>query len=173
MSANEPKTIRAARQREPAHGRSRLQDSWTADNAHELEATPWIKGVKLPNIPARVGYRQKWIRVALFKEDDSRNVESKYRMGYRPRHPDTVPVGMYVPLVGGGEWAGCIGVEGSVLMEIPESRAQQIEQGNRRVSDQNTQGIADVLNQSATDPRMPVEQERTSRSRAVRVAPEE
>lgn len=170
---SEAKTIAAARRREPAHGRSRLQDAWTAENVHEAEATPWIKGVKLPNIPARPGYRQKWVRVALLKEDDSKNVETKYRMGYRPRDPATVPVGAYIPTIGGGEWAGCIGVEGSVLMEIPEARAKEVEASNRRISDRNTQGIADVLSSRATDSRMPVTQERASQSRVVHVAPEE
>lgn len=168
----EPMTIKQARKRESVHGASRLQDTWTADNMHEAEDKPWVKGGSFPKIPARPGFRQRWVRVAIRGAADPTNISRKFQEGWKPRHPDTVPPGIELPTIAHGEWAGCIGIEGSVLCELPDVLGNKRDKAVRQRTDAITNGIEADL-QKESHPLMPITQERTSSSRLVKVAPDE
>lgn len=166
----ETPTIKGARQRESAHGRSRAQDTWDNTDIHDQEDRPWVLGQSLEAPPPRENMRQRWIRVASRGQDDPTNVARKMREGWKPRPLDTVPVGFHLPSISHGEWAGCIGIEGMVLMEMPEKMAKKRDAFFRQKTETITNGIEGEL-QSQSNPMMPIEQERkTSTGRLVKVA---
>lgn len=103
------------------HG-SREQDARDAQAVHELQDEPWVNPVSLPYIPPRRGMVQRWIRVAIRSEADPVNTARKMREGWKPRMANTVPENVPVPRIETGKYAGCIGVEGSILCEMPTER---------------------------------------------------
>lgn len=84
----------------------------------------------LPNIPARPGYAQRWVRVALKNDADARNVSLMSRRGWTPRQADTVEKSYQYMLTQHQGLGGTIGTHDLVLMERPieiQKRAEQIE----------------------------------------------
>jgi hypothetical protein len=79
----------------------------------------WSPPSALEAPPPRPGYVQRWIRAEQAGTPDTKNVSSKYREGWRPRDPSTVPDGYFPPTLGHGSFEGFIGVEGMVLCEMP------------------------------------------------------
>lgn len=162
-------TIQAERTREPAH-QSRAQDTWDNTDINEMENAPWVRGQSLAAPPARPGFVQRWIRVGMLGTDDATNVARKSREGWKPRPASTIPASFQLPTISHGEWAGCLGVEGSVLMEMPE----QIAKKRRDFVEQRTQSITNSLEselQQKSNSSMPITQERkTSIGRQVKVA---
>jgi len=112
----------------------RAQDE-RPETVHELEDEPWVNPVSLPYIKPRAGMVQRWIRVAIRAEADPVNTARKFREGWVPRKVETVPQNVPVPRVEGGKYAGCIGVEGSILCEMPIARN---EARNQYFHDKNT-----------------------------------
>lgn len=100
----------------------RDQSLQSAQDVHKEHDEPWVRPSSLPEIPARSGYVQRWIRVATGGKADASNISRRYREGWRPRRMETVPKNIGVPTLNTGEYAGCVGVEGSVLMEMPVER---------------------------------------------------
>jgi hypothetical protein len=173
MSNDAPTTIKEARKRESTHGRSRAQDTWDNVDVHALENKPWTLGQSLEAPPPRKGMRQRWVRVAIRGEDDATNVARKMREGWKPRSIDSVPTNFNLPTISQGEWVGCIGVEGMVLMEMPEQLATKRDKFFRDKTDRITTGIEADL-QSKSNPMMPISQERSSKvGREVKVAADE
>lgn len=101
---------------------SRVADEREAQEIHERADEPWVNPVSLPHIPPRAGMVQRWIRVAFRTETDSVNAARKFREGWLPRQVSTVPKKIPVPRIEIGKYAGCIGVEGMVLCEMPKAR---------------------------------------------------
>lgn len=162
-------TIKQARARGPVHV-SHAQESWDAEAVHAAESTPWVRGASLEMPPARKGFRQRWVRTMLLGDPDSTNLARKSREGWKPRAPDTVPANFTVPTIAHGQFAGCIGVEGSVLMEMPEVLAQKRDKFFADKRARVTNGIEAEL-QSQSTSKMPIEQERSSRvGRMIKVA---
>lgn len=89
---------------------------------HETEDEPWVNPASLPYIKPRPGMVQRYIRVAIRGETDATNTARKFREGWVPRRADSVPGRVPVPKVEGGKYAGCIGVEGMILCEMPIAR---------------------------------------------------
>lgn len=80
----------------------------------------WRRPTSLDAPPARAGYAQRWIRMAMRAEKDTINWSNKYREGWQPRDPATLPQ-EYRYLKGAAEGlGGAIVVGGLVLCEIPE-----------------------------------------------------
>lgn len=85
----------------------------------------WELPSALPEIPPRQGFVQRWVRMASFNAEDSRNQSMKSREGWRARDPKTIP-GMYAPpLARRSGFGNVCAVEGMVLCEMPKSRAKQ------------------------------------------------
>lgn len=120
---------------------SRAQAQRANEELHPKSDTPWAPGASLEAPPARPGYRQKWLRVSIFGRDDVRNVARQFREGWMPRPADTTPKNLHVPRINGGQFAGCIGVEGMVLCEIPERMAEQRNRHYRRKAEALAQDI--------------------------------
>lgn len=101
---------------------SRVEDERAAVEIHDMQDEPWVNPVSLPYVTPRKGMVQRWIRVANRNEADPVNTARKFREGWTPRKVETVPKNVPVPRVDGGKYAGCIGVEGMILCEMPKER---------------------------------------------------
>ena len=101
---------------------SRSQDERDAVDVHDYEDEPWVNPASLPYIKPRPGMVQRYIRVAMRGEADPVNTARKLREGWVPRRLDTVPKNVPVPHIDSGKYAGCVGVEGMILMEMPAAR---------------------------------------------------
>lgn len=69
--------------------------------------------------------RQRWVRVSMHGVDDVSNYAKQQREGWKPRRADSVPASFQVPRITEGQFAGCIGVHGVILCEMPEERVKQ------------------------------------------------
>lgn len=88
----------------------------------------------LPDIPARPGMAQRWVRVAIGSNEDVDNMSRAEAVGWEPRKADTLPSGVKAPIIRKGDLAGYIGVRGNVLMERPEEISQAYRQQNREAA---------------------------------------
>ncbi len=85
----------------------------------------WSRPSELDAPKPRTGYTQRWIRIKLGTEDDSRNSMRKFREGWLPRQLDTVPEGYAPPTFSHSRLGNVIGVEDLILCEMPILKAQQ------------------------------------------------
>lgn len=158
------RTLAAERTREPSHEMRAFETYDNADDYKE-EVKPWVRPTSLEAPPARTGFSQRWIRVGSFGNDDPTNVSRKFREGWRPRLASTVPPSYTVPTIAHGKWAGCIGVEGMLLCEMPTKMKEKRDKHFSELTRTITEGMeADLQAQSHTA--MPITQER--RSKVVR-----
>jgi len=155
------KTLAQERQREPAH-ETRAYDTYELEDVHNVEDRPWVRPTSLEAPPARPGFAQRWIRVALRGEADPTNTARRFREGWKPRPADTVPASYQVPTIMHGKWSGAIGVEGMLLCEMPkklrQKRVDAIAAETRRV----TNAIEGEL-QAQSRPGMEISQTRISK----------
>ena len=119
-SAKGKRTTKAVRD-DSIHA-ARVQDERAAVDVHDYEDEPWVNPASLPYIKPRPGMVQRYIRVAMRGEADPVNTARKLREGWVPRRVDTVPRNVPVPHIDSGKYAGYVGVEGMILMEMPEER---------------------------------------------------
>jgi hypothetical protein len=104
--------------------------------------------------------------------DDPNNVARKTTSGWKPRDPSTIPPNLEYPTIAQGEWAGCVGVQGSILCEMPESLAKKFRHANSQKNKRQNDGIKARLQQEE-QPYTHISQERSSESgfaRAIKVA---
>lgn len=112
------------RSREAAHP-TRAQDP-VHETAHgDTWDRPWEPPSNLDAPPPRPGMAQRWVRTHIGNEEDTGNVQKKFREGWRPRRADSVPADFPMATIEEGRHAGCIGVHGMILCEMPMSRLQQ------------------------------------------------
>lgn len=158
---------------EPVH-KTREYDSYTLADANTVtEDRPWVRPTSLEAPPARPGFAQRWIRVAIRNEEDPTNTARKFREGWKPRPADTVPASHQAPTISHGKWAGTIGVEGMVLCEMPKTMVEK----RRKFYSNETQRVTDAIEselQAQSHPNMQITQERSSKAvREVKVQADE
>ena len=129
---------------------ARVEDERAAVEVHEVQDEPWVNPASLPQIPPRKGMVQRWIRVAIRSEADPVNTARKFREGWVPRAVSTVPKNIPVPRVEAGKYAGCIGVEGMILCEMPVERN---EARNKYFADKQARQTAGIDQQLAEETR--------------------
>lgn len=133
---------------------SRVEDERIAEEVHETHDEPWVNPVSLPRIKARPGMVQRWIRVAIRGEADPVNTARKMREGWLPRKIETVPKNIPVPRIEMGKYAGCVGVEGMVLCEMPaernDARNKYFADKNKRQTDSVNQRLAEETQHRST-----------------------
>lgn len=112
-----------------------------AQDLHPGSDTPWTAPTSLDAPPERQGFKQKWVRVAIYGRPDVQNMARKFKEGWLPRKADTVPKSFHVPSIRSGQFAGCIGVEGSILCEMPTSKRDQRNAHYRKRAEQMAQDI--------------------------------
>lgn len=116
---------------------TRAQEARDFDQIHEPYVDAWSQPMNLEAPPPRPGYTQRWVTAVAGGEDDVQNLIRKQhpRYGWTPRRADTVPNGQ-APSITKGQFAGCIGVMGMVLMERPikvaTAHRQAIDEKTRR-----------------------------------------
>lgn len=91
------------------------------------ERQEWINSVDiatldapgLPNVPAREGMEQRWVRVKAGGEMDVKNLVAKEQRGWRPRSAQTASKAYQNLRIAEGDFAGNIGFHDVVLFERP------------------------------------------------------
>lgn len=122
------------------------RDQAKRENAdEERERTPILaaRPSNLINIPARAGFAQRYVRMSYGSTEDVDNVSRKQNEGWKPREASTIPKHIIAPKIKTGDYAGYIGVRGSILMERPLALHKQYAARNRQL----TQHQMDVVEQ--------------------------
>jgi len=103
---------------EPVH-ESREQETW--DNVSIRDSMRAIEDNEgpLPEIPAREGFMQRWMRTKLAGEDDPKNIAKSINQHWRRRDPSTIPSDLAAPTVYLDGIGNTIGISGMVLRERP------------------------------------------------------
>jgi len=101
------------------HGHAvRVDELSEYDATHQQEPISWLRPSSLDAPPAREGMIQRWVRKSIHGADDPKNLNLSWRMGYRPRSPDTLPEEWKVYAVFADKNDGMIVVDDLILMEI-------------------------------------------------------
>lgn len=161
MSAQKRASLFMERQIAPVHA-SREYETWDDADIHEETAKPWIRPSSLEAPECRTGFAQRWIRIGVMGKDDPTNTSRKFREGWRPRPASSVPASYHAPTISQGKWAGCIGVEGMILCEMP----LKIRDKRNAHYAAKTQLVTDAIEaelQKQARPGMPIIQERSSK----------
>ena len=82
--------------------------------------TTWTPPALLDAPEARPGMVQRWVATTIQGKDTPDNVYKRMREGWEPRKASTVKDQKF-PTINHGQWAGCIGIEGMLLCEMPLS----------------------------------------------------
>jgi len=92
----------------------------------------------LPDIPARAGYAQRWVRVKKGRDEDARNIYNSTRKGWLPRAVETVSKALQGLTVQREGFGGVIGSHDMVLMErhegIDKASADHKKQARRNLT---------------------------------------
>jgi hypothetical protein len=129
---------------------SHEQETWDDISVHDIDIEQNGESNVLPNIRARDGFTQRWIRTKLNGEDDPRRIASAFNQHWRRRDPSTIPAGEMAPSIhveGVGE---CIGLSGMVLMERPEAISAQYARRVRQQTKTQMDAVDESLFQSHT-----------------------
>lgn len=165
----ERETLAQSRVAPPVH-ETRAYETWDDADIHTEVAKPWIRPSSLEAPKERNGFAQRWIRVGSNGKDDPTNTSRKFREGWRPRPASSVPASYHAPTISQGKWAGCIGVEGMILCEMPAKIREKRNAHYAAKTQLVTDAIASEL-QKQSNPGMPITQERTSKVvRNVKIA---
>ena len=83
--------------------------------------TTWTPPALLDAPEARPGMVQRWVATTIQGKDTPDNVYKRMREGWEPRKASTVKDQKF-PTINHGQWAGCIGIEGMLLCEMPKEK---------------------------------------------------
>jgi hypothetical protein len=117
------------------------------DAVHDEEDEVWEQNLALKAPLPRKGFRQRFIRVMLGGKDDHSNISKKLRDGWKPREVATLPKNYYAPIIESGRFSGFIGIQGGVLMEMTEKRAQAREKFYAKLTRGRTAALDSQLQQ--------------------------
>ena len=158
---SQDQTLRQQRSAPVVH-EARTYETWDDVDIHAEEAKPWSRPSSLEAPAARPGFVQRWIRVGSMGQDDPTNTARKLREGWKPRPAASVPPDYHAPTLSHGKWAGCIGVEGMLLCEMPQSMADKRNKHYQQKTESVTNAIESELQQQSQRG-MPITQERSSK----------
>lgn len=124
---------------------SREQETWDNIDIHKTFVDVDSDFGPFPNIPARDGFVQRWIRVE--KDDgstDGRNISRQSNEYWRRRDPDTIPTSVLAPTGYTDGLGETIQASGYVLMERP----MEIHDAKKRRVEDRTKAQSDSVEQS-------------------------
>jgi len=129
---------------------SRETDTWDENAVHDDFDDFVGQDTSLPDIPARSGFDQRWIRTKIGGEDDPVNVSRSLNKGWKRRDPDTLPANFktlrsYVEGIGES-----VGVSGMVLMERPKQISRKFKDSKDQRTAAQMQSVDDNLFKSHT-----------------------
>ena len=112
---------------------SRDQENRESETRQAFEFDPSVLDEfgPLPNIPARQGYAQRWVRVAIGNEADAKNMSTRARRGWLPRQASTVDQNLKYMFVERANFGNVIATHDVILMERPLELHKKIEQHER------------------------------------------
>jgi len=113
---------------------SRDQETRESNDLHDVNEPIFEDTGPLPEVPARDGYSQRWIRVHNGNEEDGRNIYAASRKGWTPRTLETVGEAYKWLTTKLGDRGNIVGTKSMVLMERPielDRRASQVTKGRR------------------------------------------
>lgn len=166
---NMNQSLKQERTNPPVH-ETRTYETYSEEDVHVTETTPWIRPTSLEAPEPRKGFTQRWIRVGSMGHDDPTNTARKFREGWKPRPMESLPKGYHAPTISHGKWAGCIGVEGMILCEMPTTMLNKRNAHFQAKTDAVTNAIEQEL-QRQSHPNMPIMQDRSSKVvRNVKIA---
>lgn len=100
---------------------SREQETWDNIAIHDIDVEVDGTFGPLPNIKARDGMAQRWMRTMKNGHPDPANIAKMENRHWRHRSPDTVPQNVAAPTSYVDGLGDTIGISGSVLVERPLS----------------------------------------------------
>ena len=134
------------------------------------QETAWKPPSLLDAPEPRQGMVQRWIATSIQGKDTPDNVYKRMRAGWEPRPADTVKDKRY-PTINHGEWAGCIGVEGMLLCEMPVEKHRSMKEYYSGKSTEQNESISYDLEALGRRSGLPISQDRqTSTSRGQDVS---
>jgi hypothetical protein len=134
--------LREGRERFPLHDtRESAMDARNQPRA-ELADYVWRRPGSLDAPPPRPGMTQRWVRAETRAESDNLNWQAKYREGWRPRSPETVPDCEAMFNTSNHLGTPAIRVGGLVLMEIPTERVQAKRRAIRDIINRQEESVA-------------------------------
>ena len=150
------------------HGEeSRFVEDFDTDAMSDSFEDVWISGGTLPEVPARQGYVQRYINT-----EDRSNYSNQTRRGWRPRAVETLPEGYKsTPKIQSGEYEGCIGVNGQILMEMPIALFAKHQQHQRNETEKLEKAVENNLYKTRGPGMAPTEKEATTRASVGRRVP--
>lgn len=102
------------------------------ETAHQMREESWpaqfVPATNMPNIPARPGMVQKWVRDPITQDSQETSWSRSYGENWRPRDPATVPPGATYRTGKNIHGNDCIRRGNSVLCEMPEYLWKQREE---------------------------------------------
>jgi hypothetical protein len=130
--------------RERFASRETRETEMDARNQPRSEVTDyvWRRPGSLDAPPPRPGMAQRWVRAETRSENDNLNWQSKYREGWRPRDPSTVPDCEALYNTSNHLGTAAIRVGGLILMEMPVERVQAKKRAIRDIITKQEQSVA-------------------------------
>ena len=106
--------------------------------------TTWTPPALLDAPEARPGMVQRWVATTIQGKDTPDNVYKRMREGWEPRKASTVKDQKF-PTINHGQWAGCIGIEGMLLCEMPKEKHKAMKEDYRGKSDDQNEALTGEL----------------------------
>jgi len=114
---DKPAAVKKKSTRKRVAKASRAQTQRSTDTLREeRNDLLWVEGTNLPNIAARVGMTQRWVRTKTNGNDDEKNLWKRQNQGWEPRKYSTIPKGQHVPKIN-FDGDDIVGMHDMVLME--------------------------------------------------------
>ena len=123
--------------------------------------TNWQPPALLDAPEVRPGMVQRWVATSIQGKDTPDNVYKRMREGWEPRKAETVK-GQLFPTINHGQWAGCIGIEGMLLCEMPKEKHKSMKAYYSDKSTQQNESLAGDLDALGRKAGQPIYQERKS-----------
>lgn len=162
------------------HGHETRVDEHSEYNAtHQQNAAAWVRPSSLDAPPERDGMTQRWVRRSLFGADDPKNLNRKWREGWRPRPADTLPEDWKIYANFADKNEGMIVVDDLILMEIDSGVISRRKAAIRQQTAEQMRSVEHDLESSQLAGHPIVKEHRTSvshppqRVQPVRVADDE
>lgn len=152
---------------------ARVDEQSAYDATHLEEPEQWIRPSSLEAPEAREGMTQRWVRHSFRGEADPKNLNRKYREGWRFRDPKTLPEDWQIFAVHANKKEGYIQVDDLVLMEIPTKVLKKREEAMNRQTAMQMNAVNNDLERAQVAGHPIHQDSRTTVSHpAVRVQPQ-
>ena len=123
------------------------------------QETAWKPPSLLDAPEPRQGMVQRWIATSIQGKDTPDNVYKRMRAGWEPRPADTVKDKRY-PTINHGQWAGCIGVEGMLLCEMPVEKHRAMKNYYSGKNAEQNESVSYDLDALGSRSGLPISQDR-------------